>query len=76
MKNTRPFKVNGPWEIQWDASGDIFQIYLYTSDGTLKDVAANQMGSGEGSYYNPQKGEYYLQVIAMGSWKVRIVNVS
>ncbi|MDI3548180.1 MAG: hypothetical protein PWR10_1832 [Halanaerobiales bacterium] len=75
MKNTRPFKVNGPWEIQWDAKGDIFQIFLFSGDGQLIDIAANQQGPGKGSYYSPKVGEYYLQVNALGNWEIKIVHV-
>src|SRR5690606_28375689 len=28
MQNSRPFHVTGPWEIQWTANGDIFQVYI------------------------------------------------
>lgn len=70
--NTKPFAVNGGWTIQWNARGDVFQIYVYTKDGQLVDVAANQMGSGKGSSYQPQGGTYYLKVNAMGNWEIAI----
>lgn len=73
--NTRPFNVEGPWEVQWTASGDIFQIYLHTQSGNLVGVAANQMGSGSGASYQPNGGNYYLQVNAVGEWVIRIVPV-
>jgi hypothetical protein len=72
---TRPFEVTGPWEIQWDARGDLFQLYLYQADGTLSAVPANQMGSGAGSAYQPHSGRFYLQMNALGSWQVTIVAV-
>ncbi|SDI97286.1 hypothetical protein SAMN04515654_12167 [Halanaerobium congolense] len=75
LKNTRPFNTNSAWEIQWNAAGDIFQIYLYDSNGNLVDIAANQMQPGEGSYYSPKTGTFYLEINAMGDWKVEIVNV-
>ena len=74
-QNTRPFEVDGPWEIQWNAKGQIFQLYLYDSSGNLIDVAANQMEAGEGSYYSPKTGSFYLQVNAMGDWQLKIVNM-
>lgn len=75
-QNTRPFNVNNPWEIQWDANGQIFQVYLYDGNGNLVDVAANQMEAGKGSYYSPKTGSFYLQVNAMGDWKIKIVKVN
>lgn len=74
-KNTRPFITNGPWEIQWDAQGDIFQLYLYTANGDMVGVPANQQGSGKGASFQPQAGKYYLQVNAIGDWSMKIVPV-
>jgi len=75
MKTTRPFTVNSSWEIQWEAHGMIFQVYLYSEDGQLVDVLANQQGEGKGSSYSPKTGSYYLEVNAMGNWEVKIVKV-
>ena len=74
-KNTRPFICNGAWEIQWDAMGDIFQLYLYTANGDMVGVPANQQGSGKGSSFQPKAGKYYLQVNAIGNWGIKIVPV-
>lgn len=74
-QNTRPFATTGPWEIQWDAKGDIFQIFLYTVDGEMDGVPANQQGSGKGMSYQPKAGKYYLQVNAIGNWRINIVPV-
>lgn len=72
-QNTRPFNVAGPWEIRWTADGDLFQVYVFSADGELIGVAANQMGAGGGSSFQPRGGDYYLQVNAMGAWSLRIV---
>jgi len=75
MKTTRPFTVDSSWEIQWKASGMIFQVYLQSEDGQMVDILANQQGEGEGSSYNPKAGTYYLEINAMGEWEVKIVEV-
>jgi len=74
-KNTRPFQVAAGWEIQWDAKGDIFQLFLYNADGSVSGVPANQQGSGKGTSYQAKAGKYYLQVNAMGKWSIKIVDV-
>jgi len=74
-KNTRPFTSTGPWEIQWDAKGDIFQLFLYTANGDIVGVPANQQGSGKGTSFQPKAGKYYLQVNAIGDWSIKIVPV-
>jgi len=75
-KNTRPFTVPSGWEIQWDAKGEIFQLYLYSADGTMIGVPANQQGSGKGNSYQAKGGKYYLKVNAMGNWTIKIVQMS
>ena len=72
-RNTRPFMTNGPWEIQWDAKGDIFQLFLYTANGDTVGIPANQQGSGKGTSFQPKAGKYYLQVNAIGNWSMKIV---
>ncbi len=72
-KNTRPFTVKNGWEIHWDAKGDIFQLYLYTANGDMAGVPANQQGSGKGSSYQAKGGQYYLQVNAIGNWAIKVV---
>lgn len=74
-QNTRPFSLGGAWEIQWVATGDLFQVYVFSADGDLVNVAANQMGAGDGYSFQPRAGEYYLQVNAMGSWTIRVVPI-
>ncbi|MCF8307415.1 MAG: hypothetical protein K9I68_00245 [Bacteroidales bacterium] len=74
-KNTRPFNAPSGWEIQWNAKGSLFQIYLYKANGSLVGVPANQQGAGEGNSYQPKKGKYYLQINAMGDWKVNIIDI-
>lgn len=74
-RNTRPFAAPGPWDIQWDAKGSIFQLFLYTEKGALEGFPANQQGPGEGSSYQPKAGTYYLQVNAIGEWTINIVPV-
>lgn len=72
---TRPFTVEGPWEIQWDASGDIFQIFLFSANGDMLGLPANQTGAGSGSAYQPRGGQFYLQINAVGAWSVTVVSV-
>lgn len=74
-RNVRPFTVRTPWEVQWHSDGPIFQIYVHTGQGKLIAVAANQQGSGTGSSYQPRGGKYYLQINALGKWKVRVVEL-
>ena len=72
MTTTKPFRVKIPWELQWN-SNNLIQIYLYKAGSSdILDIAANQR-AGKGSSYQPEPGEYYMKVNALGAWKVRIV---
>ena len=73
---TRPFAVSGPWEIQWVASGNFFAIVLMDSAGKWVDLVANQGSPGKGSSYRPTGGTYYLDIQALGAWKIRAVRVA
>lgn len=79
MTTTRPFRADGPWELKWEASGNIFQVFLYRAGEVhgqaMPNIVANQMGSGPGSSYVPRGGEYYLVVNAMGRWNMRATRV-
>ncbi|MGH1349144.1 MAG: hypothetical protein ACRBN8_46870 [Nannocystales bacterium] len=75
QQTVRPFTIGDKWEIRWDANGAIFQAMLYTADGDMVDIVANQQGKGTGSAYRPKGGEYYLQMNAMGGWTVEVVQL-
>jgi hypothetical protein len=71
-KTTRPFIVDGPWEIQW--SRDNIYIRVLHADGTL--VSSN-LGKGSGSAYQPTGGSHYLQISAgEGNWTVKIAAIA
>jgi len=72
-RNTRPFTAQGPWEVQWDTDGDIFQLYLMDANGQMVGVLANQMGPGSSSSYHARRGTYSFQVNAMGDWYIQVV---
>jgi len=79
-QTTRPFVINGPWEIQWDAKDDgtgfiVFSIALYDKNGNPIGLIANQTKPGKGSFYNPKKGTFYLSVNATSDWEIKIVEV-
>jgi len=73
IQSTRPFRVDGPWTIRWKASGDIFQLFLNTATGELVDIAANDTCPCNGRSFQPQGGRYFLEVNAIGSWEIEII---
>ena len=72
---TRPFTVNGPWEIQWSFSGSFFAVTIYNADGSVFDIGGSQEGSGKGSSYQPKKGNYYLKIMTAGIWELKVVEI-
>jgi hypothetical protein len=76
IQTTRPFTVDGPWEIRWRATGDVFQIYVYQGSSRVPyDVAANDICPCRGRDYQPQGGSFRLDINAIGEWTVTIVQV-
>ena len=72
MNTTRPFTVDGSWEVQW-SSDDFIQIFLEKAEGGLGDLVANEAETGSGSSYQPRGGSYYLKVNALGNWRIKVV---
>ncbi len=60
MITTRPFTVDGSWEVQW-SSDDFIQIFLEKAEGGLGDIVANQAETGSGSSYQPRGGSITLR---------------
>lgn len=79
QSNTRPFRVDGPWDFVWAVTGDggMFSVMAYAASGELAAVlVGQQVGSGtqSGSSYHPAAGTYYLAVISSGGseWRIEI----
>jgi hypothetical protein len=74
-RTTRPFVVADEWELQWEAKGGLFQVYLLDSNGAVVDLAVNQPSDGSGSSYVRKGGRYHLQINALGAWTLRVVEI-
>jgi uncharacterized protein len=72
---TRPFHVDGPWELQWKPTGGFFALTLNRLGGT-DELIANQTSNAESSSYVPERGDYYLKVEADAPWTVKAVRVA
>jgi hypothetical protein len=80
-KSTQTFTVNSSWQMKWsyDCSsfGDQgnFQVYVYTSDGSLsfENAGVNQLGNGgsDTEYYHTG-GSYYLEVNSECNWHLTV----
>lgn len=65
MQNTRPFRIDTPWELSW-TSERFFSVYLMNvSDGSTAGVFS---GDHSGTTYVPKGGNYYLSVNSFGQW--------
>lgn len=75
INKTPDFTAGGDWEIDWSydcsnfgQSGN-FAILVYNGDGSLNDVATNQLGAkGSDVTYEHQGGTYYLQTNSECDW--------
>lgn len=79
-QTTRPFHMDGGWEVQWNITKPpmLFQIMVHDKqdpDG-MPNVAANQNDSSPGSAYQPKGGDYYLTFNTFGgAWSACVVPV-
>lgn len=78
IKNTESFEITAnEWKIIWDTKpgtyGDMnFQIYVYTSDGALSDVAANVIGESQDETIIRGSGSYYLMINSGQPYTIKI----
>ena len=72
---TRPFHVDGPWEVRWRSDG-AFTVLLHPVGSAPATVVAQARDHGASSAYQPQAGDFYLEVDASGPWTVDVVQVA
>ncbi|HJS87899.1 MAG TPA: hypothetical protein VJ779_20805 [Acetobacteraceae bacterium] len=81
VQTTRPFHMDGPWEVQWTTTtppGSLFEVKVYDKNRPDAgfEMAADQRGGSPGSAYQPKGGDYYLSIFTLkGSWSVCVVPV-
>jgi hypothetical protein len=74
---TRPFHVEGPWELQWASAKGLFAVTLHrmSGEGPKSTVLANGIDGARGSAFLPSGGDFYVQVEAMQAWSAKAVPV-
>jgi len=77
INKTQEFTAAGDWQIDWSydcanfGHNGNFQIFVYNSDGSLADLAANELGAkGSDTSYEHQGGTFYLQMNSECNWHV------
>lgn len=86
MTQTRPFTVDGEWEVYWESEGSLFQLMVYKMDNSsdsnintinslLPNYLANTMAPGKGNSYVPEGGKYRFTVNAIGTWKLKVFRI-
>lgn len=64
-----PFSVSGPFIVQWQSSEGI-AVIVYRGNGD--PVTSGGGTPGAGQIYMPTGGTYYLSIIGLGTWRVRV----
>jgi len=79
IQTTQKFTTTGAWTINYtyDCSSfgfkGNFQVYIYNGDGSMGDIAANELGmSGSNTQYEHGAGTYYLEINSECSWHVTV----
>ena len=71
---TRPFTANCPCEIQWQATGSSFSAWLASPEGKDLALIGNTTPAGNGTYYWPKSGSYFLKPAA-DKWTIRVIEI-
>jgi hypothetical protein len=76
-KVTEPFTVGAHWRVDWifnpPTTGGFLQVFIYSADGALMDVATNTTGVGSDSTFWAGPGTYFLKVNSnAGDWKLDV----
>lgn len=69
-RTTRPFEVEDPWELQWDASA---HIAIWVEDQSGKPVGSHAISDTSGNSYIPATGTLILEIDSSSDWTVRVV---
>ena len=72
---TRPFHVDGSWELQW-TSGGMFSATLHKLGSNQQQMLALATEPTSSSAFQPEGGEYYFEFTATEPWSAKIVSVA
>jgi hypothetical protein len=72
---TRPFHVDGAWELQWRSDG-FFVAELHAVGSGETSIIANASGQAASSAFQPNGGDYFIQFTSTDPWTATIVKVS
>jgi hypothetical protein len=82
IKKTAIFSVPDDWKVTWSCKPSSFygsqynvQVYIYNSDGSLGDIAINELcktGNTSGETEEHQSGSIYLEINSEGDWTIQI----
>jgi hypothetical protein len=82
IKKTAIFTAPDDWKIVWKCNPSSFfgsqynvQVYVYNSDGSIADVAINELcksGNTSGETEEHQGGDVYLDINSEGYWVIQV----
>lgn len=74
---TRPFRVDGPWELQWTRVSGHFSAVLHPADGAegRTQLLANGSEASSSTSYQPKGGTFYFEFNSSNAWTARMVAV-
>ena len=73
---TRPFHVDGAWELQWINGKGHFSINVHPLRSSRSDLVANTINAGQSTHFYPDGGDFYLEVDASAPWGIRAVSLA
>lgn len=71
---TRPFHVDGAWELQWTSDG-FMSMTLHRMDGDETKLVAMAAERSASSSFQPKGGTFYLEIAAAAPWTAKIIRL-
>jgi hypothetical protein len=74
---TKVFEVTGPWDLEWDFTGEALRVEIIHAD-TSRHVGnpIRQLGTGKGSARFQKPGPYYLEIKSLGDYRLKVTQSS
>ena len=71
---TRPFHVDGPWELQW-TSGGFLSMTLHRMDSDETKMVAMATERSASSSFQPNGGTFFLEVATGDPWTAKVIGL-
>jgi hypothetical protein len=70
--STEEVEVAGNWQVEWEATGDEFQVELINEEGESRGTIVDSGGESEGATFITEGGTFTLEITSDDEWSIAI----